>query len=69
MTNEELRAGLVALRFQVDGLLRALDAELAAPDPAERGPACEHPEDAREDASTMGRRRFRCRACGAIVTE
>lgn len=27
-------------------------------------PVCPHPEDAREDHSTMGHPRWRCKACG-----
>lgn len=71
MTRDELFAGLVALRVQVDGLIRGLDEAEAreAPAATNEGGACVHPDDARVDVSTMGRRRFRCRACRALVDE
>ena len=58
MNVDQVRAGLIAVRAQVDSLLLAL-----ADTTQDR--VCPHPPECREDTSVMGQpERWRCKACG-----
>jgi hypothetical protein len=64
MDHEAVLVQLQAIRAICDALAAQIVAE-AAPAPAS---GCEHPEDQRQDASTMrGPRKFFCRACRQTV--
>lgn len=65
MTNDQIIAQLWAIRAIVDALAANLNAASA---PTATG--CEHPEESRENASTIqGPKQFYCRACKEIVTD
>ncbi len=54
---------LVSARAAIDACLALLDDE---PEGPHAGLPCTHPEDKREDRSTMGHPRWRCLACGYL---
>lgn len=63
MDREHVLAQLQAIRSICDALAAQLLADVA---PAEAG--CPHPEEQRQDASTMrGPRKFFCKACKQVV--
>lgn len=64
MTRAQMLAQLDAIRALTEALAASLLAE-----PAADGGACAHPEEMRQDASTMGGgpRRFYCRLCHETV--
>lgn len=68
MDRQQILAQLGAIRAICDALGAALAAEIDAA--ADQGlGACPHPEDQREDISTLREKRYFCRACKTIVAE
>ena len=62
----EVLAQLYVLRAQLEIAIRLLESEPDAAGEDETG--CEHPEDKRVDATTMGGpQKFHCLVCGAEV--
>lgn len=63
-----LSIALEALAFALDNARATvlLVQEIIGPEPENDG-ACPHPEDDREDTSTMGEKSFLCKRCGEHV--
>ena len=68
MNNDVLKGRLMAAREIIDSVLYDLQQADAVdvPDDPDDAEVCRHPEDQRQDISTMGGRQWYCRLCGHV---
>lgn len=64
-----LMSQLLAMRAAIEGLANQVDAVLSVLCPVSSNVECNHPKDKRQNLSTMGIERWKCRECGYIYEE